>query len=62
MRDEFDQLLACYTIIQCTLHVAWQFVGTIKRDKARDRDQTAVALGKTMLLPHIAEQDLVGIC
>ena len=59
MSDDFGDLGFGNAVAKRAFDVHSKLLWTIQRYQGRDRDETAVALGKLGPLPHVAEDDLV---
>src|SRR5689334_8490852 len=59
MRDDLEQLLLGHAVVERALEMADLLLGAIERDQGGAGDQAAVALGKALALPDVAEQHVV---
>src|SRR5690348_13779484 len=59
MRDHLEQLVLGHAVVECALEVADLLLGAVERDQGGACNQAAVALGKALALPDVAEQHVV---
>jgi hypothetical protein len=58
VRDEFAQLILGHAVIQSTLQMAAELIGTLQSNQGGTRDKAAIAFRELRTFPDVAENNL----